>query len=431
MGTIKKSDLICLHNGEILDLVAKKRQKADIVVKNGKIDYIGKVDSREFSGELIDVSRCVIVPGLVDMHVHLREPGREDEETIETGCAAAMAGAFTAVAPMPNTQPPCDNQEIVNFLLDRSRSQLVEVLPVATITKNRAGKEITEMGELVKAGAVAFTDDGSSVADASVMRRALEYASMYDTVIIDHSEDPILSADGHMNEGVMSTRLGIAGIPKTAEEVIVSRNIGLLSFSGGFLHIAHISSDKSLNMVRRAKNEQLAITCEVTPHHLLFTDEDLVAFDTNLKMKPPLQSRQVVEELKKGLKDGSIDVIASDHAPHAIEEKDVEFDAAPFGITGLETMLGIVIAKVVNTGILSLEEALYKMSIAPRRCLHLDIPLIEKGHVANLSVIDPQKKWTVDVKEQKSLCRNTPYHGMQLVGRMRALFNRGKMVISE
>jgi dihydroorotase len=425
--TVGKSDLVCLRNGEIIDLIHSRRQKADIVIRGDKIDSIGTIDENEFRGEIIDISNCIVIAGLVDMHVHLREPGREDEETVESGCAAAMAGGFTGVAAMPNTDPPCDNQEIVNFLFDRARSQLVDVYPVAAITKKRAGKEITEMAELVKAGVVAFSDDGTSVADSGVMRRALEYASMYETLIIDHSEDLSLAAEGHMNEGVMSTRLGVAGIPTTAEDVMVARNIGLLRFSGGFLHIAHISSDKSVEMVRRAKDEHLCISCEVTPHHLMFSDEDVIHYDTNLKMNPPLRTPAIIERLKAGLADGTIDVIASDHAPHSIEEKDVEFDAAPFGITGLETMVGVIITEIVNSGILSLEEAFYKMSIAPRKLLRLDIPEIKEGKRANLSVIEPAKAWTVDVGRQKSMSRNTPYGGMELTGGIRAVINRGKL----
>ncbi len=427
MKTLGKSDLVCLRNGEIVDLIHSRRQKADIVIRGEKIDFIGTINTSEFRGEIIDISNCIVVAGLCDMHVHLREPGREDEETVESGCTAAMAGGFTGVAAMPNTDPPCDNHEIVNFLFDRARSQLVEVYPVAAITKKRAGKEITEMAELVKAGVVAFSDDGTSVADSGVMRRALEYASMYETLIIDHSEDLSLAAGGHMNEGMISTRLGIAGIPTTAEDVMVARNIGLLRFCGGFLHIAHISSDKSVEMVRRAKDEHLCISCEVTPHHLMFSDEDLIHYDTNLKMNPPLRPPAIIERLKAGLADGTIDVIASDHAPHSIEEKDVEFDAAPFGITGLETMVGVIITEIVNSGILSLEEAFYKMSIAPRKLLRLDIPEIKEGKRANLSIIEPAKAWTVDTGRQKSLSRNTPYDAMTLTGGIRAVINRGKL----
>ncbi len=427
MKTLGKSDLVCLRNGDIIDLIHSRRQKADIVIRGEKIDSIGAINESEFRGEIIDISNCIVVAGLCDMHVHLREPGREDEETVESGCSAAMAGGFTGVAAMPNTDPPCDNQEIVNFLFDRARSQLVDVYPIAAITKQRAGKEITEMAELVKAGVVAFSDDGTSVADSGVMRRALEYASMYETLIIDHSEELSLAAGGHMNEGVISTRLGVAGIPTTAEDIMVARNIGLLRFSGGFLHIAHISSDKSVEMVRRAKDEHLSISCEVTPHHLMFSDEDVIHYDTNLKMNPPLRTPAIIERLKAGLADGTIDVIASDHAPHSIEEKDVEFDAAPFGITGLETMVGVVITEIVNSGILSLEEALYKMSIAPRKLLRLEIPEIKEGKRANLSVIEPAKTWTVDVSRQKSLSRNTPYNGMELTGGIRAVINRGKL----
>ncbi len=418
-----KADKLLFTGGEILDLSSKKRERLDFTIVNGKIDKIGGEKPESFQGEIIDISGNLVVPGLMDMHVHLREPGREDEETVESGCAAAMAGGITAVCAMPNTEPPCDKQEVVRFLKKQAESQLVEVFPIAAVTKKRAGVEITEMAELIRAGAVAFSDDGSPVANSAVMRRALEYSSMYQVPIIDHCEDPYLFAGGQMNESVMSTRLGLAGIPNAAEEIMIARDISLLRLSGGHVHIAHISTAGGVELVRRAKAEGLPMTCEVAPHHLAFTDESLRTFDTNLKMNPPLRTANDVAALQEGLRDGTIDVIASDHAPHSIEEKDVEFMAAPFGIIGLETMLGVTMSKVVEPGILTLEEALVKMSLAPRRILHLSIPRFKEGESANLTIFAANKSWHVEIDKFKSLSRNTPFGGWKLTGKVFAVVN--------
>jgi dihydroorotase len=420
-----KAKKILLTGGEVLDPVTKKREKADIVIIDGKIDKIGKMEAGQFSGQQVDISGAVVVPGLVDMHVHLREPGREDEETIESGCNAAMAGGFTAVCPMPNTDPPCDKQEVVHFLKNTAANGLVNVYPIGAVTKNRAGTEITEMADMVRAGAVAFSDDGSPIFNTAVLRRALEYSSMFDVPIIDHCEDPYLFAGGHMNESRMSTLLGLSPIPNLCEDVMVARDILMAQYVNGHIHIAHISTKGSVELIRRAKAEGIRVTCEVTPHHLVFTDADLRTFNTNLKMNPPLRTKSDVEALHKGLQDGTIDAIASDHAPHSSEEKDVEFAAAPFGIIGLETSLGIVISKIVSTGVLSLEEALLKMSVIPRRILNLPVPLIKEKEIADMTILNPRQKWQVDPKKLKSLSRNTPYAGWELSGAAMAVFNKG------
>ncbi|HPM60615.1 MAG TPA: dihydroorotase [bacterium] len=403
----------------------------DLLILDGRIARTGADLLSDYEGELLDLRGQVIVPGLLDMHVHLREPGREDEETVESGCAAAMAGGITAVCAMPNTEPACDSQEVVRFLKKRAEEQLVEVFPIAAVSKKREGKEITEMAELVRAGAVAFSDDGSPVKSAAVMRRALEYSSMYGVPVIDHCEEPDLAAGGQMNEGWMSTRLGLAGNPDIAEAVMIARDLALAEFTGGHLHIAHISTALGVELVRRAKETGVKVTCEVTPHHLAFTDEALEHYDTNLKMNPPLRSRADVEALLAGLRDGTIDVIASDHAPHSIEEKEVEFAAAPNGILGLETMLGIILEKVVAAGVLPLHQALEKMILAPRRVLHLPLPLIAEGAPANLTVFSPDESWTVAVKKLKSLSRNMPYAGWNLPGRVCGVINRGLLWTAE
>jgi dihydroorotase len=422
---LMKADNLLLANGELLNLQTGRKEKADVVLQNGKIDAIAKIDAASFSGTMVDLSGHVLVPGLIDMHVHLREPGREDEETVESGCSAAMAGGFTAVCSMPNTEPACDKQEVVRFLKKRAEDLLVEVYPIAAITKKREGKEITEMAELLRAGAVAFSDDGSPVQNAAVMRRALEYASMYGAPIIDHCEDPHLSAGGHMHEGPMSTRLGVAGIPDISEEIMISRDISLAAYTGGHVHIAHISTWKGLEHVRRAKAAGVKVTCEVAPHHLALTDEALQHYNTNLKMSPPLRSRRDVEAIMAGLKDGTIDVFASDHAPHSIEEKDVEFTAAPNGILGLQTMLGIIITHVVKPGHLKLHEALAKMVVAPRTILNIPVPEIKVGELANLTLLNPDRSWVVELAHNRSLSRNTPYLGWTLQGVVGGACNKG------
>ncbi len=420
-----KADKILLSGGERLDLSTGKREQVDIVIVNGKIDTIGKIEQDSFKGTIHDISGNIVVPGLFDMHVHLREPGREDKETIETGCAAAAAGGFTGVACMPNTTPAIDDQQVVRFIKKKADDLLVEVYPVAAITKNRQGKEITEMAELIRAGAVAFSDDGSPVLNTTVMRNALEYASMYNAPLIDHCEDPFLAHGGHMNEGRMSTQLGIPGIPNAAESIQIARNIELARLTGGAVHIAHMSVKEGVELVRRAKEAGLPITCEVTPHHLLFSDEDLTSFNTNLKMNPPLRTREDIAALEQGIQEGVVDVFASDHAPHTLEDKDVEFDAAPFGILGLETMLGIVLKQVVQRTILPLEQALYNMIVAPRKILNLAVPQLKKCEMANLTIFNPNANFTYDLQKSKSKSRNAPYHGMEFPGKVFGVVNKG------
>lgn len=427
----QKADKICLTGGDILDLSTGKREAVDIVILDGKIDKIGSVDKNSFSGTIHDISGNIVVPGLMDMHVHFREPGREDKETIATGAAAAMAGGFTEVACMPNTTPAIDTQEVVRFIKKKAETELVDVHPIGAITKGRMGKEITEMAELVRAGAVAFSDDGSPVVDTGVMRNALEYASMVNAPIIDHCEDPYLFHGGHMNESKISTRLGIPGIPNAAESIQIARDIELARLTGGHAHIAHMSVKEGVDLVRRGKENGVAITCEVAPHHILFTDKDLEKFDTHLKMNPPIRTEEDVAALEQGIKEGVVDVFASDHAPHTVEEKDVEFDAAPFGILGIETMLGVILKQVVNRGLLPLEAALAKMIIAPRTILHIPVPQIKEGEMANLSIFNPDATFVYDVSRSKSKSRNAPYGGMELPGVIWGLLNKGYMWMAE
>lgn len=425
MLTTIQEDKILFHGGEILDPTRGNTVHQNLVVIDGKIADLGDFDPEGFSGFKVNVAHKIITPGLIDMHVHLREPGYEYKETIASGCDAAMAGGFTAVACMPNTSPAIDKQEVVNFIHAQARNLPVEVLPVGAITKGRSGVEITEMGELVAAGVVAFSDDGSPVKNSLIMRRAMEYVRMFDKCIIEHCEDPDLSAGGAMNESFISTSLGIPGIPSIAEDIMVARNIILAQYTGCRLHIAHISTAASVQLVRQAKLAGLPVTSEATPHHFTLTEEALVHYDTNLKMNPPLRTEADKQAVIQGLVDGTIDAIASDHAPHAIDEKDVEFDAAPFGIIGLETTLGLALSQLVTPGKLKLSEALAKMSLAPAKILGLDYPGIQKGTRANFTILDPKAKWKYNRTQTHSRSNNTPFHGWQMTGKVTGVFNKG------
>ncbi len=425
MNPPRPAHKVLFKGATLLDLDSGKESPADILVVDGVIAEIGAVEIPSFAGEVIDARGTVVVPGLMDMHVHLREPGREDEETVESGCRAAMAGGFTAVCPMPNTEPPADRREVLDFLRDQARGQLVELFPIAAVSKGRKGEEITEMGELVDAGAVAFSDDGDPVHNAAVMRRALEYAKMFGRPVIDHCQDLSLTANGVMNEGFVATNFGLPGMPAIAEEIMVARDLALAKYTGGRLHVAHVSTAGSVELIRRARAEGVQVTCEVTPHHLVLTDQAVVGFDTNTKMNPPLRTAADVEALRAGLRDGTIQVIASDHAPHAVEEKEVEYAAAPFGIIGLETSLGLVLRELVDTKELTLAQALRAMSVGPRQALALDQVKVQKGARGNLTFIDPQAEWVVEATRLQSKCRNTPFGGWTLRGRVFALVNRG------
>lgn len=417
---------IVFSGGTILDPRTGGEEKADILVVNGKIERISRIDPNTIDAEVIDVSDQWIVPGLVDMHAHLREPGREDEETLETGAQAAMAGGFTSLCCMPNTSPPIDSREGIRFIKEKTQHFLVEIHPIAAISKGLKGEELTEMAELVSLGAVAFSDDGNPVMNSEIMRRALEYVKMFGVPIIDHCEDLNLSQQGVMNEGYWSTCLGFKGIPAISEEIMVARDLLLTEFTGGRIHIAHVSTKGSVQLIQRAKERGVNVTCEVCPHHFSLTDEAVKTFNTNLKVKPPLRTEEDVEALKEGLKKGIIDVIATDHAPHSIEEKEVEFDAAPFGMLGLETALGLAITQLVEGKVLSLSELITKMAINPRRILGLEENLIKEGYQANFTVFDPQKEWVVKVRDFKSKSHNSPFDGWKLKGKVFGVFNKGQ-----
>ncbi|MCG8604288.1 dihydroorotase [bacterium] len=419
------TESILFTNAIVVDPESRSETKSNVLIEGGKLQRIGEISLSSFNGKIVDVPGMVLCPGLIDMHVHLREPGREDEETIETGTTAAMCGGFTSVCPMPNTEPAIDNAETVEFLRRKSRDLLVDVFPIAAVTKGRAGKELTEMGELVEAGVVAFSDDGDPVASSGMMRRAMEYSRMFDVPIIDHCEDKSLSLNGVMHEGAFSTRLGLRGIPAISEEIIVARDIQLAEFTKAKLHIAHISTAGAVEMVRQAKKRGVNVTCEVMPHHFTLNHEAVKNYNTDAKMNPPLRAQEDVEAMLQGLRDGTIDVIATDHAPHSIEEKETEFDAAPFGIVGLETALGLVLTQLVEKKVLLLPEALAKMTLQPAKILKLQRGRLTVGSPASITVFDPNSEWTVDRNRLKSKSKNTPFHQWPLKGKVIGLYNNG------
>ena len=430
---IKQAKKILFRNARIIDGLTERSGLFDIFIVDKKIVDIKPELSlpQDFDGEIVDLQNKLIFPGFLDLHVHFREPGREDEETLLSGALAAMAGGFTAVCTMPNTQPVTDNREIIEFIRDQMKNHLVSVYPVAAITREQKGEELVEMAELVDAGVVAFSDDGKSVASSLVLRRALEYARMFGVPIIEHCEDASLAEGGAMHEGFVSTSLGIPAIPSIAEDIIVARNIMLAEYTKGKIHIAHVSSAGSVELIRRAKEKGIAVTAEATPHHFTLTDDCVQSFDTNYKMNPPLRDAAHVAAIIAGLQDGTIDCIATDHAPHSVEEKEVEFIAAPFGIVGLETALGLIIKQLVQPGILTWQQAVEKLCLNPYRILGLSIPQIKIGEVANLTIVDPDANWIVDKNKLQSRSKNTPFHGWQLTGRVFGVINNGYFFLNE
>ena len=399
-----------------------------LLIVNGKIEKTGKLDSTdEKEAKVFDLKGKIVAPGFFDMHVHLREPGREDEETVVTGCNSAANGGFTGVACMPNTEPAIDSAEVVNFILKQAKNHLVDVQPVGAATIGRKGEVISPMAELYEAGAVGFSDDGVAIKTASVLRRALEYSSMYRTPIIEHCEDETL-AGGAMNEGINSTLLGLPPLSSVAEDLIVGRDILMAEYTGGRVHIAHISSKRSVELVREAKSRGIAVTAEVTPHHFTLTDDAVKSYDTNMKMNPPLRTQSDLNAILEGLKDGTIDCIASDHAPHSIEEKEAEFQFAPNGIIGLETQIGLAFSELYHKKVLTLAQLIEKFAINPRKILNISIPELKEGEIANLTILDPDAVWTVDVSKFKSKSRNSPFNKRLLTGRAVGVINNSQML---
>jgi len=422
-----------LKNGRIIEPSTKKDYIADILIINGVIEKISPNIGDEKDYQIIDLKGKIVSPGFIDMHVHLREPGYEYKETIETGCLAAASGGFTAVCCMPNTNPAIDDASIAKWIIERSkkvRNYIVDVYPIAAITKNRDGKELSPMMELVEAGVVSFSDDGNSVENSELLRRAMEYSSMLGKPIIQHAEDMYLSKGGVMNEGFISTKLGMPPIPSIAETIIIARDIQLANYTRSQYHAAHVSTQGSVELIRNAKRVNDKITCEVTPHHFSLTDSIVCSFDTNTKVNPPLRADDDVEALKEGLRDGTIDVIASDHAPHSFDEKQVEYLFAPFGIVGLETAVGLAFTELVWKNYLDIYQMIEKFSVNPRKILHLSPIKIKEGEEANLTILDPDIEWVVDVEKFKSKSKNSPFHGRRLKGKPIAVFNHDCMLIN-
>ncbi len=416
-GVASEFDL-AIVGGRVIDPESKTDRIADIFIRDGVIKRIEKPKSKLGAKETIDAKEMIVVPGLIDMHTHLREPGREDEETIYTGSCAAVAGGFTSVCCMPNTHPPIDNQETVKFVYEKAKQAKCKVYPIGCITKNQMGEELTEIYDLVQAGVVAISDDGKPVSDPQVMRNALEYCRMFDLPVISHCEDLNLSGSGVMHEGFVSTSLGMSGIPSVAEEIMVARDIKLAEFTKAHLHIAHVSTEGSVELIRQAKKRGIKVTCEATPHHFSLTHEIIRTFDTNAKVNPPLRSKKDVEAIKKGLADGTIDCIATDHAPHSIEEKDVEFDFAPCGMVGLETALGLVVTELIEKKILSWSQAIAKLTINPAKILNLNGGRIKKNFPADITIIHPKTLWVVDPTKFQSKSKNSPFGKKRLRGKV-------------
>ena len=425
---------ILIHGGRVLDPSQDLDRVTDVVIERGRIEALTKVGrgARANFGTVIDATGQVVCPGLIDLHVHLREPGQEQKETILSGTRAAAAGGFTGVACMPNTTPAIDDAAQVRMVLEKAAEAKFNVWPFAAVSPGREGRALTEMAELVEAGAIGFTDDGNAVADSHLMRTALEYAKMLGIPIAQHSEEAALSVKGSMHEGRASAILGVRGIPGIAEDVIVARDLLLAEFTGGHLHIQHISTARSLDLVREAKKRGVNVTCEVTPHHLTLTDEDVrtSGLDTNFKMYPPLRSRKDVRALRRGLKNGAIDFIASDHAPHHADDKDTTFEDAAAGIVGLETTLGVVLTDLVAPGIIDLPEAVALLSTRPAEVFGLPAGSLLPGTEANVTIFDPHLEWTVDPDGFESKSRNTPWAGRVLTGKATHVIVKGRPLSS-
>jgi dihydroorotase len=410
-------NLTRIINGRVIDPSQQIDRPDELWLKGDRILGVGPHPSLQAT-RTIDAAGKIVCPGLIDMHVHLREPGREEDETISTGTAAALAGGVTSVACMPNTEPAIDSQAAAEFVhLQAQRAGNANVFPVGAITKGREGKELAEMGGLVEGGAVAFTDDGSPVVSAEIMRRAMEYCLMFDKAVLSHSEDLELTRGAVMNEGFESMRLGLRGYPAAAEEIMVFREIALAELTGARVHILHVSTAGSVELVRSGKRRGVRVTGEACPHHFTLTDECLRGFDSNFKMSPPLRTRKDADAILEGLCDGTLDVLATDHAPHAPEKKMRELDQAPNGIIGLETFLPICVQALIETKRLTWPQMIEKMTINPARVLGIDRGTLQAGAPADVTVIDPDAEWTIDPKQFRSKSRNTPYAGWRVRGR--------------
>lgn len=414
---------LCLRGGRIVDPARGIDRVQDLWIENGKIAGLGEDAPAALRNrkdvEIVDVKGAVVAPGLVDIHVHLREPGQEEKETIETGSRSAARGGFTTVACMPNTSPPLDDRPRIEYVVRRAAaSAACRVLPIAAVTVGQMGESLVEFEDLVNAGAVAFTDDGKPVKNAEIMRRALELTKPLGVPIIQHAEDPDLKGSGVVHEGWVSTRVGLKGIPDIAESVMVARDMLLADVTGGRVHVAHVSAARTVEVLRWAKARGIAMTGETTPHHLVLTDEAVATYDTNTKMNPPLRTARDREALIQGVVDGTIDCLATDHAPHTDIEKDGDFDSAPFGIVGLETALGLYMKALVEPKHLSLGELILRMTRNPLSVLGRDGGTLAAGADADVTIFDPAQRWTVRASEFASKARNMPFEGWELSGKI-------------
>lgn len=433
---------LLIQNGHLIDPAVPENTGKNLLIENGRVAaWLDASDGVPEGAEIFDAGGLLVAPGFIDMHVHLREPGHEHKETIASGCAAAVAGGWTSVCPMPNTNPVNDNAALTRFMIEQAEhAGLANVFPIGAITKSSDGGELAEMGEMKAAGAVAVSDDGRPVPNAGIMRRAMQYASDFGLPVIDHCEDKSLSKGGVMHEGAVSIRLGLRGMPAVAEDIDAVRDIILAKETGAHIHIAHVSTAGAIEAVRRAKNDGINVTCEVTPHHFTLTDETVAAgpiptagvrgpYDTNTKMAPPLRSREHLEAVLEGLRDGTIDAIATDHAPHHADEKSLEFDRAPFGITGLETAVGLACNELVHKGVIGLQRLVELCSVNPAKIFGLEgRGTLKPGSFADITIIDPDHKWTYRNADSRSKSKNSPFDGYEFTGRVLATFVGGKIV---
>jgi dihydroorotase len=426
---ILRMSTLRIINGRVLDPANHIDQITDLWIRDDRILALGPQSSLQ-ADHTLDLTNKLVCPGLIDMHVHLREPGREEDETIATGTASALAGGVTSVACMPNTEPALDNQAAAEFVhLQAQRAGNANVFPIGAITKERKGAELAEIGGLVEGGAVAFTDDGSPVVSAEIMRRALEYCKMFDKAVLSHAEDLDLTRGGVMNEGFESMRLGLRGMPAAAEEIMIYRDIALAELTGGRLHILHVSTAGGVDLIRQGKKRGVRVTGEACPHHFTLTDSCLRTFDSNYKMAPPLRTEADVQAILTGLKDDTLDVIATDHAPHAPEKKMRELDQAPNGIIGLETLLPICVTFLIEPGHLTWPRLIEKLTIQPARVLGINRGTLKPGAIADVTIIDPAIEWTIDPSKFKSKSRNCPYAGWKVRGRAETVIVGGAVKV--
>ena len=422
---------LLITNGHLIDPAQNQNSGMDVLIEDGKVAaWLGRNDEKPDGCEIFDATGLIVAPGFIDMHVHLREPGQEHKETIASGCAAAVAGGWTSVCPMPNTNPVNDNAAITRYMIEQAeRAGLANVFPIGAITKSSDGSELAEMGEMKAAGAVAVSDDGRPVPNAGIMRRAMQYARDFDLPVIDHCEDKSLSSGGVMHEGRVSLLLGLKGMPALAEDIDAVRDIILAKETGSHIHIAHVSTKGAIEAIRRAKAEGINVTCEVTPHHFTLTDKAVEGYDTNTKMAPPLRSEEHLEAIIEGIKDGTIDAIATDHAPHHADEKALEYDRAPFGITGLETALGLMFNQLVNKGVIDLTRLVEMCSTNPAKIFNLAARgTLAPGSIADITIIDPDLKWTYKSSDSRSKSRNTPFDNWEFTGASVATIVGGRVV---